>query len=186
MSSAPPDAGPAINPYAPPQTESGTSSGDAPTQEEVEAFVGKNHSYYYFKWRTRGRWDELWAGFNWAAAIFNVFWLVYRRMYVEAVVVFAIDYVLDYVPWLLANVFGLQGTFEALSWVFDIALSVMVGVAGNGLYRRRSVAAVGLARRETDPARRTDVLIARGGTRGWAPFLLLLALTAFGVWSSRG
>ena len=49
---------------------------------EIEAFVGKNASYYLSKWqRFRDQSDSVFT-LNVAAAIFGPFWLLYRKLYV--------------------------------------------------------------------------------------------------------
>src|SRR4051812_30587082 len=87
MQAGPPPAGP-INPYAAPATpadaasEVGTAAHDL-TAEEVQAFVGDRHAYYWGSWRPRPSGRGIRGGFNWAACFLNVVWLLYRKMYRE-------------------------------------------------------------------------------------------------------
>jgi hypothetical protein len=77
---------PLPDPYAPPRSDirppAPPIDPGALTRDDVVAFAGEHHDYYWSKWshpRRRG----LLVGFNWPALLFSMLWLLYRRMYRE-------------------------------------------------------------------------------------------------------
>ena len=178
MQASPPPAGP-TNPYAAPQTPADlpsaaeTAAHDL-TREEVRAFVGLESAYYWRNWQ-RATGGSLRAGFNWPAFFLNFCWLVYRKMYREALIGLGIMLGLGFLRGIAETATAMN--LNAVARVEDIAVAVTVGMIGNGLYLRRAQSVIGAARaQEPDPERREALLRARGG-RSWSGFLIVLALT---------
>jgi hypothetical protein len=155
---------PAPDPYAPPRAPldaaPGSGSDERLTREEVKAFVGKNHGYYWAQWSDPRRQGRLFQGFNFAAAFFGLFWLLYRRMYRE----FA---------WLMGAYVGLgvvEAVADAESFGNEVNLItrvvgfVVTGALGNGLYLRRARAAARSSRLAAQPEAAHAHIVARGGT----------------------
>ena len=185
MEAGPPPSGP-INPYAAPQTPADLASVPATTaahdltREEVEAFVGNKHTYYWRRWQ---RAAGVRAGFNIAAFLVSFAWLLYRKMYREFAIGLAI----------LLGVGFLQGLVESLAEtklgipdrLLDFAVAFTVGMLGNGLYLRRARLAIASARaQEPDPERRAELLRARGGTSLIALLIGIAAFIALGVFAA--
>jgi hypothetical protein len=86
------------------------------TTDEIRAFVGTNSQYYiqnFSKFTISGT-EKFTPTWNWSAFCFTFFWMLYRKMYLQAVVTFFI--------------FCLPG--------INIILHIVAGVVGNYLYYR--------------------------------------------------
>jgi hypothetical protein len=165
------------NPYAPPQADPAappTGPADAPTRQELEAFAGKNASYYWRRSARHGHDGRLFVGWNWASAFLSVLWMLYRRMWKEFWIVFGV-----LVLWGL-----IEGAAEALleagaetskgiERIGNAVFSVVMGMMGNGLYLRRARREVLESRRllGADPQAQRAHLAKRGGT-SWLAALI--------------
>jgi Protein of unknown function (DUF2628) len=186
MQVGPPPAGP-INPYAPPETPVDQASVAAVaahdlTREEVAAFVGDKHAYYWRNWR-RAVGGSLRAGFNLAAFFLSFAWLLYRKMYRE----FFIGLAALIGVGILQGVAGAltEADLKGLDRAVDLAVAVTMGMLGNGLYLRRAQRVIASARaQEPDPERRAALLKARGGT-SWISSLLAVVFF-LGIWALVG
>ena len=94
---------------------------EQPLEEcQMEAFVGRNTLYYEEKWNSvPGK-----AGFNLAAFFLGSIWAVYRRMYLEAAIVWVIAVVLEYI---------FRGGWSGLGG------ALFFGLGGNEVYRRKLI-----------------------------------------------
>jgi len=146
------------------------------SREEVEAFAGRNGRVYWDLLRPASRSGSLFAGFNFAAAVFSSAWLLYRKMYWEFLASMFLV-----VPIGLAFAFGsTNATAAALLSLSPIVVMATVGALGNGLYLRRVCVAVARMRqRESDPVRRLSLLSERGGTSWLAPVIYMILHLAF-------
>ncbi len=89
---------------------------DSITTGEINAFVGTNSYYYcknFAKFLITGR-EKFSATWNWSCFGFTFLWMLYRKMYVLAIITFI--------------VFLLPG--------INIILHIVAGIAGNYLYYR--------------------------------------------------
>ncbi|HEY3594222.1 MAG TPA: DUF2628 domain-containing protein [Polyangiaceae bacterium] len=168
-----------LNPYAAPKTdvvqEMAAGAGDW-LPEELSAFVGSKEKYYRRVWAPlmNGK-SGLKAGFNGGAFFFNVLWLLHRKMYRE----FLLFMIAPLTIGVLSAVVTLPPSVDAaLDRAFNLAIACTVGFLGNGLYYRRTNAAIREARHR-DPvlATRLEDLRKRGGTTWLWP---LVAVAAFG------
>ena len=71
------------SPYAVPRTNlKGAETGPIDlTREDIEMFCGPNAGVYAHKWIGEGV-----RGWNWSAFFAGIFWMLYRRMYLETVI----------------------------------------------------------------------------------------------------
>src|SRR5262245_30349259 len=145
------------------------------TEAEVGAYVGPNALAYWSAWRRDA--VSVWS-FNWAAALFSLSWLLYRKLFVEALVLLG----------------GMAGLGVALRWLgragvdipgstglmTELGVAVATGILGNGLYLQRTRAPIARARAQApDEAQRTELLMQWGGTsRLWAAVGVLISLWA--------
>lgn len=89
---------------------------DSITTDEIRAFVGTNSQYYiqnFSKFTISGT-EKFCPTWNWSTCFFTFFWMLYRKMYIQAVITFFI--------------FCLPG--------INIILHIVAGVVGNYLYYR--------------------------------------------------
>lgn len=88
-------------------------------ERSVATFVGKNQSYYLLKWKTM-RATRSKVSWNWSSFLLNTYWMLYRKMYVPAMIKLVIDWALNYM--------GILGN------VVSLGLWVVCGLFGNYLY----------------------------------------------------
>jgi len=131
-----------LNPDAGPGT-----SIDSITTEELREFVGSNADYYIQKFSkfTMSGTDKFCPTWNWSTCGFTFLWMLYRKMYVQAVVTFVI--------------FCLPG--------INILLHIFVGIAGNYLYYRHVKEKILEIRATQSPERYYPVLQEAGGVHRW-------------------
>lgn len=96
-----------------------SSQGDGINESLVAGFVGNNQSYYVAKWKMMKRTGSK-VSWNWSSFLMNTYWLMYRKLYVVAVIKFVIDIIL--------SMLGTLGT------VVSLGLWVCMGLFGNYLY----------------------------------------------------
>lgn len=103
------------------------------TREEAEAFIGGNSSYYLEKWGSRH--NSTLKGWNWAAAIFGIEWMAYRKMYLEAFLLYAFFMVAVLVIgsmfWVLRISFEIE--------ILNLPLAIFSGLFGNLMYRKKAL-----------------------------------------------
>ena len=139
------------NPYAAPESaleiaDDASLAWDDVSAAELRAYVGPRASHYLHVWRPALERPGAWAGFNWAALLLCPLWLPYRRMYIEACVVWIVAFGLTE-----ASDVVLQMRFARFSPWHGVALFVSFvgvpltcGIFGNGRYlarARRAIAA---------------------------------------------
>jgi len=177
MSAAPPPEGP-VNPYAAPATPADMASVEGVaahdlTREEVRAFVGKNHGYYWRNWQ-RATGSGLRAGFSWPAFFLSFAWMLYRKMYREFFIWGAAVFGLGVVRGVIESV--TETNLDAVDKVENFVVAVAMGMLANGLYLRKARRVIADVRaREPDPERRVALLEVRGGT-SWLGLVLGLAV----------
>lgn len=120
------------------------------TREEAEAFIGDNSDFYMGKWKSHS--STALKGWNWAAAIFGIEWMAYRKMYWETALFFAISAVLTFVLVLI----GLDGD------LWGDTFRILIGVFGNALYRKKALRTLRKADTEED-SERLKTLARKGG-----------------------
>lgn len=139
---------------------------------DLQHFVGsKKWPVYRAKFRTlsRRRWGWSW---NWPAFLLGLPWILYRRMYLFAVIFCAIELVKMWIESLVESALG--NSVQVQAWIAMTDLVLWVGVAGWGnwiylVHTRRKIAAID---RLGLPAEDRLALIAKsGGTRVWPAIL---------------
>lgn len=83
------------------------------TDEEFAAFIGKNADRYLLKFKkfNIGGIDSFSLTWHWPAFFAGFFWMLYRKMYLWALVVFAIEIFIPYVGFLTVIVLGVCGNY---------------------------------------------------------------------------
>jgi hypothetical protein len=169
---------PATNPYAAPRSDTtgAGDTGEAPlTDDEIQSFVGGNAAYYGKRWARANRRGGSYAGFNWAAALLTSPWLLYRRMYFWFAIVLAVNFVAGPVLMVSLSALHVSGPPQ-LFLCLSLGLHLPFAFFSNALYLRKARAAVHLARLESEPQRRREVLVHAGGTNVTAVFLGIVAM----------
>lgn len=91
------------------------------------SFVDTRYHYYEAKW-SQSTQPEIRAGWNWASFFVGLFWLGYRKLYKEVLIVIGLFFLFD----LLAAVTGVAG----INTLLTFAVYIYLGFKGNALYYR--------------------------------------------------
>jgi len=129
---------------------------DSTTKDEIRAFVGNNSDYYiqnFFKFTKTGN-EKFCPTWNWSTFCFTFLWMLYRKMYVQAVITFVI--------------FCLPG--------INIILHIVAGVAGNYLYYKHVKKTIIEVRSTRTLQNRYPVLQEEGGVHKWAAVIFSIIL----------
>ncbi|WP_124065296.1 DUF2628 domain-containing protein [Clostridium sp. E02] len=132
----------------------------------AELFVGENSDYYKNKWGNI-RTDQKFESWNIAAVFFPVYWLVYRKMYLEAFLCFIASLVLSIIP------------------LGFLVPHIVIGMFGNSIYRKKALTVIRrTSGMTTEEAKR--YIKKQGGTNFLAIIIiiatiLLIILGIFGV-----
>ncbi len=104
-----------------PELQANAGSTDFKTDPDFQALLGeKNKTYYLGKFadiETSGK--EI--SFNWSAFFFGVFWGIYRRLYIQAGICFALALIAVILP--------------ELTYLISMAISITWGLFGNFWYK---------------------------------------------------
>ena len=122
-------------------------SPDNITTEELREFVGTNVNYYIqkFSYFTQTGTEKFCITWNWSTCGFTFIWMLYRKMYVQAVVTFI--------------VFCIPGV--------NILLHIFAGAVGNYLYYRHVKEKILEIRAIQSPQSFYPVLQEAGGVHKW-------------------
>ena len=144
------------------------------TPEEVAAYVGDRHVYYWKQWQpVRGGKPR--PSPNGAALIVGPIWMLHRKLYREFFFVFV-------------TLSAVGGVFEVMganssqaNGVTAFSFAVIAGLFGNAIYLRRARIVIADAReKEGDLERRSALLRKRGGTSLlWTLVVVALAVAAY-------
>jgi len=124
------------------------------TTDEIRAFVGNNADYYIqnFSKFTKTGIDKFCPTWNWSTFCFTFIWMLYRKMYVQAVITFVI--------------FCLPG--------INIILHIVAGVAGNYLYYKHAKKKILEIRSTRTLENLCPVLQEEGGVHTWVIWLAVV------------
>jgi hypothetical protein len=93
-------------------------------EENFAAFVEKKSEYYLAKWDVFENSSEK-VSWNWAAFFFSAYWMIYRKMYIPAILVFTGTRVFKYIIAL-----GGGKSYRMTT----LLVSVAIGLLGNWIY----------------------------------------------------
>lgn len=121
------------------------------SSDEIRAFVGTNSEYYvqnFSKFTIAGT-ENFTMTWNWSTCCFTFFWMLYRKMYIQAAITFVI--------------FWIPGV--------NILLHIVAGVVGNYLYYKHAKDKIIEIRAIQPPQTLYSILQQVGGVHGWViPF----------------
>lgn len=101
-------------------------------EEQLSLFIAKNEDTYLQKWREDSSW-------NWAAFIFDFYWLLYRKMYQYFFIYLAIVYFIIYlVGTMISNMSNSLVAPVIIGIVTYSIFKVIIGTTGNQLYWRHT------------------------------------------------
>jgi Tfp pilus assembly protein PilE len=174
----------ARNRYAPPTAgPAGRAGSDSPllTDEEArEAVIGNNNTLYYLT-----RFDHLahgeGGGWNWPAFFITWYWMLYRKMWVPALIYFFAPYVMGM---LIGGIMAASPTFGsvvALAWF--VAWLIGPGLLANGWYFKHCQAKIREVRARGGSK---EQMLARLESAGGTSSVLVIILAIFGIIAGIG
>ena len=144
-----------------------------PYESEEAAIVGPKYDYYYSSKFREMRTLNQKISFNWAALLFGVFWMLYRKMYGVAAAA------------IVATI--LTGALGAAGGAAGLALTVCYGLFGNYLYMMTVQKRVTELQKYSEPAR-SQYLEKYAGVSGGAVLIgiVVIAIGSIPFWMIMG
>ena len=144
------------------------SNNESYTQDELSLFLEKNQSYYLEKFNLIEKTGDKKA-WNWCSFLIGGYWMLYRKMYVQAII------------YIIANL--ILGCIPFIGWALSLALCVGLGIFGNSLYLdhiKKTFSEIGFA----DSNMRSTLINKKGGTNLVLPILLAFIPVIIGIIAS--
>ena len=144
------------------------SNNESYTQEELSLFLEKNQSYYLEKFNLIEKTGDKKA-WNWCSFLIGGYWMLYRKMYVQAII------------YIIANL--ILGCIPFIGWALSLALCVGLGILGNSLYLdhiKKTFTEISYA----DSNMRSALISKKGGTNLVLPILLAVIPVIIGIIAS--
>lgn len=139
---------------------------NAVTEEDFMIFVGEKNTEYYLDKFYRYQSNQNFASWNWAAFFLGMFWILYRKLYKFAGILFGIN---------LLSVFLIGD-----STILNLVIMIGCGVYGNLVYVKDSLRKIENIKRFSSSTNGMDLnnrLIHNGGVNLVGPIILLLLIT---------
>ena len=144
------------------------SNNESYTQDELSLFLEKNQSYYLEKFNLIEKTGDKKA-WNWCSFLIGGYWMLYRKMYVQAIIDIIANLILGCIPF--------------IGWALSLALCVGLGIFGNSLYLdhiKKTFTEIGCA----DSNMRSTLINKKGGTNLVLPILLAVIPVIIGIIAS--
>lgn len=122
----------------------------ASTYTQVVNLVGRNADYYLLKWRSLEATNTL-TSWNWAAFLWSPLWLAYRKMYVYAVLYWAISFAPD--------LCGSEEVSPFLDATLSLFLPLITGLFGNKMYYRSTLRKISRKQTSENAGPTLDVML---------------------------
>lgn len=128
--------------------------------DEIMRFVGKNSQYYQNKFDTITKTGSK-TTWNWAAFFLNIYWLLYRKMYLQAGGLFLVKVVLNFIPY--------------IGWLVSIGVSIAFSMYANSIYldhvqkKLSEINTLDYSQREFD-------ILKKGGTNIVLPLAIVIGI----------
>lgn len=142
--------------------------------EQYKAVVGpKNQDYYLKRFARFDKNGEAGISWHWPAFFITLYWLLYRKMWLYALIYFIAPYVVGGVLGVMAAASEGSGLVKMLTFFVYLAYFVVPPLYANALYYRHCHKKIEAAESSTnDPQRQLGELTAVGGTSGIALFVI--------------
>ncbi len=150
-----------------------TSSNKENIQEYYEAAVGYKNTDYYLSKFTRFDTEGSGVSWNWPAFFISFYWLLYRKMWVWALLYFLLPIPLAIIEAVLSPVS--EAAVGVVYLVYLISIFVVFPMYANAIYHRHVKTKIQKAENySTDREKRLRILTAEGGTSGIALIIILI------------
>ena len=148
------------------------------TLENFRAILGPNNQEYYLQ-----RFEEYEAngkttiGWHWPAFFITFYWLLYRKMWLAALLYFILPYLCTSVLGVVGSLLGASGTLlvSVGYLLYILAILLLPPMFANGLYYRHCQSKIRQAEQlHDDRERQLGYLSAKGGTSNIMLFVVLI------------
>lgn len=142
-------------------------------KELYAAYFGRSADYY-LEVLERFRNGQMFV-FNAYALLLGLFWFLFRKMYRETIMFFAISMMLGFLQTYIFRMPAIAPHQQTIGMVLTILLNLSYGIFGNYLYMRKAIADVEFAKSQS--ASKEEVmgyLSNKGGTSMHPVFILII------------
>jgi len=101
-------------------------------ENEIRTFIGTNSTYYINKWDSRP--SPIFKGWNWVALFFPFEWILYRKMYTEALI-FILVAILALIGFFMLS-FGIN--IDPSPKLLRDIFATIIAIFGNALYYKKN------------------------------------------------
>ena len=137
---------------------------EAAANNDAATFIGPKAEYYIPAFQRIDATGSM-VSWNWSAFIGGILWMLYRKMYLYALI-----------AWVACIVIGFIPVIGQISWIVQ---AVAFGILGNWLYKKKVEEELAAAA-TLDPAARAAQFAKRGGIT-WVPVIIVGVLTALAL-----
>lgn len=153
-------------------------------KELYAAYFGRSADYY-LEVLERFRNGQMFV-FNPYALLLGLFWFLFRKMYREAIMFFAISMMLGFLQSYMFRMPAIAPHQQTISMVLTILLNLSYGIFGNYLYMRKAIADVEYAKSQSSSKEEVvGYLSNKGGTTMHPVFILIIIYLVYIVLLQR-
>lgn len=145
--------------------------------QQYENFFQESSPYYLEKLNLFEKGKKF--TFNYAAFFFGVFWFLYRRMYLEALLIYSFFFVEGcFEKFFLAPIIGVEQT-KLVGYIITIFMLIIIGFWGNLLYLNKAKKTIEKAEEKfPEYEQQKKYLSKKGGTSFLYVSILLIIIIA--------
>jgi hypothetical protein len=146
------------------------------SESYLRVYFGPRSEYYLKKYKAFHSGKKF--SFNISAFFAGLFWFLYRKLYVQAVLLLLLSYILRYLVTLFYNVVVVDVEIQRLiNLLLTATFGVICGFLGNYLYVKKSERQIKNALSKTENEDERIQLLKAAGGIAWTPIVLLLIAT---------
>lgn len=147
-------------------------------KELYAAYFGRSADYY-LEVLERFRNGQMFV-FNPYALLLGLFWFLFRKMYRETIMFFAISMMLGFLQTYMFRMPAIAPHQQTIGMVLTILLNLSYGIFGNYLYMRKAIADVEYAKSESSSKEEVvGYLSNKGGTTMHPVFILIIVYLVY-------
>ncbi len=165
------------NPHAVPLLP-GSDPQSTDTETLYRVFIGSNNQHYYLnQFQQFDRAGQTKATWHWPAFFVTWYWLLYRKMWLAALIYFLLPYIVLFVGGLLtALIPGLGGVLFGLLWIaYVIGIFVWYPMNANAMYYKHCQNKIQEAKvASSRPDAQLGILASKGGTSNIVVILVVV------------
>lgn len=141
------------------------SENDYVSDEELITFIGKRNTYYYNKYISKAKNENIFISWNWPSFFLGMYWLLYRKLYLVAAV-------------LIIFTISLSNQFEdGIPWLIFFGIRILLAMFANNIYLKNSIRKISKLKNKFMPMNSFEfqsMLQRKGGVSFAAPIILLV------------